>query len=66
MTRKRYQKKMYAWIATNLSGMDGIGRVLKNVRKCKIVCGTWELTGITTPKNSYSEMWEHFTRIDNM
>ena len=55
---------MYAWVSTNLKGMDGLGKVLKNVRKIKMVDGIWMNTGNPAPKNSYAEMWVHFNRID--
>lgn len=62
MTRKRYQKKMYALATRLMNGKPGIGKVQKNARKLMIVNGCWQ-NGNPAPA-SYSEAWEilKFTR----
>ena len=56
MTRKRYQKKMYALVTRLMKGQPGIGKILKNARRLKMVNGVWQ-NGNPAPA-SYSEAWE--------
>ena len=56
MTRKRYQKKMYALAARLMGGSPGIGKVLKNASRLKIHNGVWQ-NGNPAPA-SYAEAWE--------
>ena len=56
MTRKRYQKKMYALATRLMNGNPGIGKVQKNARELMIANGCWQ-NGNPAPA-SYSEAWE--------
>lgn len=56
MTRKRYQKKMYALVTRLMKGTTGIGQIQKNARRLKIANGVWQ-NGNPAP-SSYSEAWE--------
>lgn len=57
MTRKRYQKKMYALATSLMNGNPEIGKVQKNARKLKIANGAWQ-NGNPAPA-SYAEAWEN-------
>ena len=55
MTRKRYQKKMYALATRLMNGNSETGKVLKNTRRLKMSNGLWQ-NGNPAP-SSYSEAW---------
>ena len=56
MTRKRYQKKMYALATRLMKGNPEIGKVQKNTKRLKMSNGVWQ-NGNPAPA-SYSEAWE--------